>query len=181
MRSMPVLLPTLALAACAATSPPPVAPTPVPVVSALAASLQPPAGQVLVLEALAQGVQIYDCAAKADGSGPAWVFRAPEAQLADHAGRPLGKHFAGPTWEAPDGSRVVGQLKASAPSPTPGRAIPWLLLAAKSNSGSGVFADVRSILRINTHGGTPPDSPCTTELIGASMRADYTATYLFYR
>lgn len=174
------------LAACAATSPTPPAPAPAPapvapVVPALAASLQPPAGQMLVLEAVAHGVQIYDCAAKADGSGPAWIFRGPEASLVDHAGRPLGKHYGGPTWEALDGSRVVGQLKASVSSPTPAAAIPWLLLGAKSNSGSGVFAEVRSVLRLSTHGGLAPDSPCTTEMIGASVRADYTATYLFYR
>lgn len=179
MRVAFALLPVLVLAACASTSPPP--PAAAPVVPALSASLQPPAGQVLVMEALARGVQIYDCAAKADGSGPAWTFRAPEAVLVNHAGRPLGKHYAGPTWEAPDGSRVVGQLKASAPSPTPATAIPWLLLAAKSNSGSGVLANVRSILRVNTHGGVAPDAPCTTDLLGASMQADYTATYLFYR
>lgn len=181
MRVASALLSVLALAACASTSPPPSMPAAAPVVPALAASLQPPAGQVLVMEALARGVQIYDCAARADGSGPAWTFRAPEATLVDHGGRPLGKHYAGPTWEAPDGSRVVGQVKASAPSPTPASAIPWLLLAAKSSSGSGVFADVRSILRLSTHGGVVPDSPCTADILGASQRVDYTATYYFYR
>lgn len=181
MRVASALLPALALAACASTSPPPLPAAAAPVVPALAASLQPPAGQGLVLEARATGVQIYDCLAKADGSGPAWTFRAPEATLTDHAGRPLGKHYAGPTWEATDGSKVVGQLKASAPSPTPAAAIPWLLLAAKANSGSGVFADVRSILRISTEGGVVPDSPCTSDKLGASLQAAYTATYLFFR
>ena len=61
------------------------------------AALRVPAGQVPFLEALATGVQIYECAAKADGSGYEWAFRAPEAQLADRAGRPLGRHYADPT------------------------------------------------------------------------------------
>jgi len=165
------MCPVLALAACAS------APEPAQVPQAL----QPPAGQVLVLEALASGVQIYDCAAKPDGSGPGWVFRAPEATLVDRAGQPLGKHYAGPTWEARDGSRVVGEVKSRAPSPTPATAIPWLLLAAKSNSGSGVLGTVRTVLRVNTHGGVEPDVPCTVESLGADLRVSYTATYYFYR
>jgi hypothetical protein len=175
MRATFSLLPVLALAACASTSPPPPTPSKVP------DNLQPPAGQVLVFEALAAGVQIYDCAAKADGSGPAWVFRAPEATLADRRSNPLGKHYAGPTWEAPDGSRVVGEVKARAPSPTPATAIPWLLLGAKSNSGSGVLAEVRSIQRLETGGGVEPAEPCTTEKLGQSARVAYTAAYYFFR
>lgn len=171
MRVVLALSPVLVLAACASTPLPPQAP----------ANLQPPAGQSLVLEALASGVQIYDCAAKADGSGPGWVFRAPEATLADQRSNPLGKHYAGPTWEAPDGSKVVGEVKARAPSPTPETAIPWLLLSAKSNSGSGVFADVRSIQRLNTGGGVEPAEPCTTDKLGQQARVNYTAAYYFYR
>jgi len=172
MRATFSLLPVLALAACASAPP---APSEVP------DNLKPPAGQVLQLEALASGVQIYDCAAKADGSGPAWAFRAPEATLADRRSNPLGKHYAGPTWEAPDGSRVVGEVKERAPSPTPATAIPWLLLAAKSNSGTGVLAEVRSIQRLQTGGGVEPAEKCTTEKLGQSARVAYTALYNFYR
>ncbi len=171
MRVVFALSPVLVLAACASTPTPPQAP----------ANLQPPAGQTFVMEALASGVQIYDCAAKADGSGPGWVFKAPEATLADQRSNPLGKHYAGPTWEAPDGSKVVGEVKARAPSPTPESAIPWLLLAAKSNSGSGVFANVRSIQRLNTGGGVEPAEPCTTAKLGQQARVAYTAAYYFYR
>ncbi|MDR7269064.1 hypothetical protein J2X20_001693 [Pelomonas saccharophila] len=165
------MLSVLALAGCVSAPQPPQVP----------ANLQPPAGQTFVMEALASGVQIYDCAAKADGSGPGWVFKAPEATLADQRSNPLGKHYAGPTWEAPDGSKVVGEVKARAPSPTPETAIPWLLLAAKSNSGSGVFATVRSIQRLNTGGGVEPAEPCTTEKLGQQARVAYTAAYYFYR
>jgi len=170
MRILPALLPALALAGCATAPTPPQVP----------ASLQPPAGQVFVMEALASGVQIYDCAAKADGS-PGWVFKAPEATLADRRSNPLGKHYAGPTWEAPDGSKVVGEVKAREPSPTPASSIPWLMLAAKSNSGNGVFGNVRTILRVNTGGGVEPIEPCTAAKLGQSARVDYTAAYYFYR
>ena len=171
MRVVFALSPVFMLAACASTPTPPQAP----------ANLQPPAGQVFFMEALASGVQIYDCAAKADGSGPGWVFKAPEATLADQRSNPLGKHYAGPTWEAPDGSKVVGEVKARAPSLTPETAIPLLLLSAKSNSGSGVFANVRSIQRLNTGGGVEPAEPCTSAKLGQSARVAYTAAYYFYR
>jgi hypothetical protein len=174
MRLVSVLLPTLVLAGCASSPP---APTPPQV----PASLAPPAGQTLVLEALASGVQIYDCAAKADGSGPGWVFKAPEATLADRRSNALGKHYAGPTWESTDGSKVVGEVKAREPSETPATAIPWLLLSAKSNSGSGVLSTVRSIQRLETGGGVEPAEACTTEKLGQQGRVAYTATYYFYR
>src|SRR5437016_6886833 len=62
------------------------------------ATLHPPAGQVVYLEALATGVQIYECVSKPDApSTYEWAFRAPEAALVDRSGRSLGKHYAGPT------------------------------------------------------------------------------------
>lgn len=171
MRPVFVLLPVVALAACSSVPKSPEVP----------ASLQPPAGQVLFMEALASGVQIYDCAAKADGGGYAWKFRAPEATLADRRANPLGKHYAGPTWEALDGSKVVGEVKARDPGPTPATAIPWLLLAAKTTNGSGTLGTVRSIQRVETTGGVEPIEPCTAEKAGQPARVPYTATYYFYR
>jgi FtsP/CotA-like multicopper oxidase with cupredoxin domain len=167
MRAVPALLPLLALAACASAPTPPQVP----------ATLQPPAGQTLQLGALASGVQIYDCTAKPDGSGLAWTFRSPEAALTDRAGKPLGKHYAGPTWEGLDGAKVVGEVKARDPGPTP-TAIPWLLLAAKSNAGTGEFASTKSIQRVATVGGTAPAEACTA---GQVARVPYTATYYFWR
>lgn len=48
----------------------------------------------------------------------------------------MAKHFAGPTWEATDGSRVLGGVvhKLDAPDPD---AIPWLLIVAEMSKGSG--------------------------------------------
>ena len=82
------------------------------------ATLRPPAGQIVFVEALATGVQIYECAPKTDQ--PArfeWAFRAPEAKLVDRSGRSIGKHYAGPTWESDDGSTAVGDAKARDPGP----------------------------------------------------------------
>lgn len=147
----------------------------------LPAPLRPPANQSLFLEALASGVQIYECAPKSDQPSTfEWSFRAPEATLADRSGRSIGKHYAGPTWESLDGSTVVGEVKARDPGPTPS-AIPWLLLASKSTSGAGVFTPTKSIQRVQTTGGIVPSEPCTSANAKQVARVPYTATYYFYR
>lgn len=143
------------------------------------AALHPPADQVAYLEARATGVQIYECSQKSDGSFE-WAFKAPEAALATPAGQPIGKHYAGPTWEASDGSKIVGEVKAKDAGPTP-TAIPWLLLAAKSNSGNGVFGNARSVQRILTNGGVAPSAACDASALHQVARVPYTATYFFYR
>ena len=154
---------------------------PTPTAPSVPDNLRPPAGQAVFLEALAVGVQIYECAPKADQ--PAvyeWVFRAPEATLADRSGRSLGKHYAGPTWESSDGSSVVGEVKARDPGPN-ASAIPWLLLAAKSTAGSGVFSATRSVQRVQTVGGTAPKDACGSANAKQIARVPYTASYYFYR
>lgn len=144
------------------------------------AALQPPAGQESYLEALAIGVQIYECVQKAD-SGYEWAFKAPEARLFSwDMARTLGKHYAGPTWESTDGSTVVGEVKARDPGPKPD-AIPWLLLAAKANAGSGVLAAVKSIQRVRTMGGLAPAAPCAEGKLKQMTRVPYMAWYYFYR
>jgi hypothetical protein len=161
------------LSACA--SEPTLAPPKVP------DALQPPAGQSLFLEALANGVQIYECTPKANPAGSyEWTFRAPEAVLADRAGKSLGKHYAGPTWESSDGSSVVGEAKARDAGPD-ASAIPWLLLNAKSTSGNGVFSGTRSIQRVATVGGAAPTASCGALNANEKVGVPYTATYYFYR
>jgi hypothetical protein len=142
--------------------------------------LQPPAGQNLVLTARGTGVQIYECGAAKEGPAQfSWIFKAPEADLADASGRPLGKHYAGPTWEAGDGSKVVGEVVAKHDAPV-SSAIPWLLLRAKSTSGSGIFTAVASIQRLHTVGGGPPRDGCDAAQLGRESRVPYSAVYRFY-
>src|SRR5262249_2500415 len=75
--------------------------------------LQVPATQVLSRETFASGVQIYECVQNRENpTRYDWVFKAPQADLFDAAGRKIGKHYAGPTWESNDGSKVVGEIKA---------------------------------------------------------------------
>jgi hypothetical protein len=148
--------------------------------SAVPDLLQVGAGRVLALQARASGVQIYTCSASADASRYGWTLKAPQADLFDGSGRRIGRHYAGPTWEAADGSTVGGAVKARADAPS-ADAIPWLLLNATSNGGAGVFAHVTDIQRIDTSGGgAPHDAPCDDTRAGSERRMPYSATYLFY-
>jgi hypothetical protein len=143
--------------------------------------LRPPAGQVLAIAARGTGVQIYEC--KASKEGPlqfSWTLKAPEADLKDLSGKPLGKHYAGPTWEASDGSKVMGEVVAKGDAPN-ASAIPWLLLRAKSTSGSGIFSAIASIQRLQTSGGIPPANGCDSSQSGKESRVPYSAVYRFYK
>src|ERR1700690_1531532 len=147
----------------------------------LPAPLRPPANQSLFLEALASGVQVYECAPKADQPSTfEWSFRAPEATLTDRSGRSLGKHYAGPTWESVDGSTVVGEVKARDPGLNQS-AIPWLLLGAKATTGGGTFGQAKSIQRVQTVGGVAPSESCSATNAKQVVRVPYTASYYFYR
>jgi hypothetical protein len=139
------------------------------------AKLVPPQPVSLVGKYVAKGVQIYVCTVK--GSASEWDFKAPEAELIDAQGRSFAKHYGGPTWEARDGSKIVGKILASEPAPKKG-AIPWLLLAAKS-SGSGALDGTRFVQRVNTSGGVGLMGACPT--VGTERRVEYTADYIFYK
>jgi hypothetical protein len=139
------------------------------------AKLAPPQGARLVGKYVATGVQIYVCRVKSGAN--IWGFKAPDAQLTDAQGKPFAKHYAGPTWEAPDGSAVVGKIVATEPAPT-ADAIPWLLLSTES-SGAGVLAGVRFVQRVDTIGGARASGTCPT--LGAEQRVAYTADYIFYK
>jgi hypothetical protein len=165
-------LSALLFAACAGGSPPRVLATPVP-------GNLVPIGETRVGAVTASGVQIYECRARGDSIGAEWTFVAPEADLYDEQGRPAGKHFAGPSWDAGDGSRIAGTTQASAIAPRPD-SIPWLLLNTHSVGGAGRFAAVTSVQRIRTAGGTAPDAGCTTPRIGRTVRVPYAAVYVMY-
>lgn len=143
--------------------------------------LKAPVSQVAAAQAHARGVQIYECRpSKDDPQRFEWTFRAPEADLYDHAGKRVGKHFAGPTWEANDGSKVVGEVIARDAGPDP-TAIPWLLLRASSATGTGMFGQTQSIQRLHTSGGKAPADGCDQTQVGRQLREAYSADYRFFR
>jgi hypothetical protein len=132
------------------------------------------------LEVAASGVQVYQCdASKNDPTKFEWIFKAPVADLFDAGGKKIGTHYAGPTWESIDGSKVVGEVTARDNGPD-ANAIPWLLLSAKSTSGTGVFSRTKSIQRVQTVGGKAPAVGCDKAQAGQEARMAYKATYYFY-
>ena len=132
-------------------------------------------GQTIVLTLHAEGAQVYECKAGADGK-PIWSFREPIATLlAD--GKTVGRHYTGPTWEHSDGSAVAAKVAGNAPGAT-ANDIPWLKLEVTSRRGSGVLADVATVQRINTRGGKR-DGAC--EPVGSFLNVPYSADYVFLR
>jgi hypothetical protein len=160
------------IVACASVQ----APAPI---AAVPANLKPGAGQSLAMVVPAKGVQIYECRASKGGAGYEWAFVAPDAELFDASGKKIGRHYAGPHWEAADGSKIVGALKERADA-TATNAIPWLLLATKSVGPQGSFSNVASIQRVNTAGGVAPKDGCSQAEAGKAARVGYTADYYFF-
>ena len=144
-------------------------------------NLKVPNQQVLLLDAQAKGVQIYVCKLKAKTTNEyEWTLKAPKAILINSKnGNYIGKHYGGPTWEATDGSKVIGEMKTRVNPPST-NTIPWLLLTAKSHVGDGIFSKVNYIQRVDTTGGKAPNSGCNYDRINAVSRVNYTATYYFY-
>jgi hypothetical protein len=140
-------------------------------------SLVPPKPAQVLLRTEAEGVQIYVCEVL-NGTFE-WRFKAPEAALFDENGLQVATHFAGPSWQASDGSLVTGEVAAKAAAPAKD-AIPWLLLKAKSHEGLGQFARVSYIQRTDTKGGSAPSSGCDSAHQGQAARIRYGATYTFF-
>jgi hypothetical protein len=133
-----------------------------------------PAGNTLIADFAAQGVQVYQCTAAA------WVFLEPAANLVGRTTtRPrtaqTAVHFRGPSWESTtDGSLVTATAVAN--SPVPG-SIPELLLKTATTRGTGIFGNVSYIQRLSTTGGAAPAGACVD---GQSTGVPYTAKYRFY-
>jgi Protein of unknown function (DUF3455) len=145
--------------------------------AAVPAGIEVPAGNKLFLVGHAVGVQIYSCGATG------WSFVAPRADLYDDRGKLLTTHFAGPTWQAKDGSKVVGRRVAGVNvDPT---AIDWLLLAAASTQAGpdgDRLARTTFIQRIDTTGGLPPAAAtCDASTAGSTAEVPYTADYHFFK
>ena len=155
----------------------------------------------LALIGIGSGVQVYRCDLKAGppgtpaagttavagsstaaGAGTAtayeWALQAPEATMRDAGGRYVGKHYLGPTWEAEDGSKVVGTIDARREASN--GSIPWLRLKTRSIGGAGTFNGVTTVLRVATTGGVPRAASCNELERGRITRVEYAADYYFY-
>lgn len=138
-----------------------------------AAIAAPEATEVMTLHA--EGAQIYECKAAADGR-LAFAFREPIASLI-RDGRTVGRHYLGPTWEYEDGSTVTAKVAASAPGAN-AEDIALLKLTVIGRRGDGALAAIDVVQRLNTRGGAL-SGPCTMR--GALRSAPYSADYVFLR
>ena len=138
-------------------------------------------GHKVFLSGHAIGVQIYRCNA-ASGS-VAWGLVAPRATLYDHHGKLIMSHYGGPTWEARDGSKVVGARDGQAT--VDATAIPWLRLKAVSTSvgpDGDRLVKTAYIQRVATTGGlAPAAADCNAATAGAQVEVPYTADYYFWK
>lgn len=122
------------------------------------AALQPPAGYTVAFTAKATGVQIYTSTAEA--GAPKWTFEAPLAELSGTAGAI--HHYAGPSWEAADGSKVTRDTATpviTVPAADASRDIPWLLVKVVADPTAGALSKVAYVQRISTEGGVAPSTP----------------------
>ena len=125
-------------------------------------------GEEVLLRAHAKGVQIYSCKTGPDGKY-AWVLK-----------RPIGTHFAGPSWKLNDGSEVIGEVTEKHGAAKSG-AVPWLLLKAIGHKGTGLLDKVTSIQRVNTEGGIADATrACAGSNTGTEIESAYSADYYFY-
>ena len=136
-------------------------------------------GHKVFLVGHAVGVQIYSCNATADGF--AWGLVAPRANLYGDNGKLIATHFGGPTWQALDGSKVVGSVVSRVKVPG---TIDLLLLSANSSAGpdGDRFAGTTFIQRIATTGGlAPAAADCNLATVGTREEIPYPADYTFWK
>jgi Protein of unknown function (DUF3455) len=126
----------------------------------------------------AVGVQIYRC------NGVNWAPFAPRANLYGDNGQLIATHFAGPSWQAQDGSKVIAK-RIKDPITVDPTAIPWLLLQpteATAGPDGDRLAGTTFIQRVATTGGLAPDaSTCNAETAGSEAEVPYTADYVFWK
>lgn len=144
------------------------------------AAIQAPAGATVVQHFHATGTQDYTCKGTAlpdAGTSYSWGSSIPDAKLLQGTCQ-VGTHYAGPTWAfTADGSTVVAARVAGE---THAGTIPWLLLKAVSNTGTGVMSNVTFIQRVDTTGGVSPTDPCDAGHVNEARKVDYTAEYYFF-
>lgn len=152
-----------------------------PVAPTVPTDIAVPAGHKPFLVGHATGAQIYSC--NLTEAGPKWGLVAARANLYDDSGKLVTTHYAGPKWEARDGSTVAAARdKFVTVDPS---AIDWLRLAATSTAagpGGDRLVGTTYIQRINTTGGIAPlPSDCTAATAGTRTEVPYTADYVFWK
>ena len=159
-------------------------PAPVPMMmkvdnATLPEAVRVPAGQRMTMSTTGVGELTYECREKKDMAGAyEWAFVGPVATLFAPGKKPVGKYYAGPTWESNDGSKVTGKQVAVAPGSAGN--IPLQLVKAEPAMGAGAMQGVTYIQRLNTKGGVAPAMACDAAGKGRRQVVAYEADYVFY-
>ncbi len=174
MKKLSMITAAIALSACAS------APMMMKVDNAaLPEPVRVPAGQKVMMSTTGVGEITYECREKKDMAGAhEWAFVGPVATLYSGDKKAVGKYYAGPTWEANDGSKVTGKQLAVSPA-TPGN-IPLQLVKTEPAMGAGAMTGVSYIQRLNTKGGVAPAMACDAMSKGKRQQVAYEADYVFY-
>lgn len=177
MKFMPaaaVALTALSVSACSMlASKPTVADASIP------ASLRVPAGQLVKYRYAASGDVTYQCLPSSDRPGQfAWVQMLANATLNTRSGRSVGRYYGGPTWEANDGSQVIGSVIASVDSTTSG--LPQQLIQTVSSEGRASFSGISYIQLLNTQGGGSPSATCDYSARTQRQQVSFQADFVFY-
>jgi hypothetical protein len=147
--------------------------------SALPEPVRVPMGNTVKMKTVGIGELTYECRDKKDMAGQfEWTLLGPVANLYTADKAMVGKYYAGPTWEAADGSKVTGKQVAVAPGGAGN--IPLQLVKADPAMGMGKMQGVSYIQRLNTKGGVAPTSMCDMSTRGSKAQVAYQADYVFY-
>ena len=173
MKKLSTITAAIALSACAS------APMMKVDNAALPEPVRVPAGQKVMMSTTGVGEITYECREKKDMAGAhEWAFVGPVATLHSGDKKAVGKYYAGPTWEANDGSKVTGKQLAVSPA-APGN-IPLQLVKTDPAMGAGAMTGVSYIQRLNTKGGVAPAMACDAMSKGKRQQVAYQADYVFY-
>ena len=163
------------LSACAAT---PMMPMMKVDNASLPEAVRVPMGQKLLMATTGVGEITYECREKEDMAGQyEWAFVGPVAALSS-GNKMVGKYYAGPTWEAADGSKVTGKQIAVAPGGAGN--IPLQLVKTEPAMGMGAMQGLSYIQRLKTKGGVAPATACDASSKGQRQQVKYEADYVFY-
>jgi hypothetical protein len=141
------------------------------------------ASAVLVAAYAAEGTQTYTCQMTGTGDTATYAWSTasvPAATLYDAECAVAAMHYAGPHWQANDGSTILGTKVRGVNSSTANSIQQLLLSAVAEGTTTGILTPVTAVQRLNTVGGSAPSTGCDAGHVNATVAVPYTATYYFY-
>ncbi|MEQ1662951.1 MAG: DUF3455 domain-containing protein [Thiobacillus sp.] len=149
-------------------------------------AIKVPGGNTVMMKTFAMGQITYECMEKKDAPGQfAWTFKIPYAYLYDTDNNQIGRYYGSPkgaTWEANDGSKVVGKQLAVIPNTSTPGSIPLQLVQQNGYEGNGAMSNVTFIQRLATAGGVAPaGKACDAASTGKKELVTYQADYIMWK